>query len=37
MIAKAGLKLEKIVPVSDLGVQLAGDDVEKQHLCVFTR
>lgn len=37
LIDKAGLKLLQISPISGLGVQLAGDDVERQHLCVFSR
>lgn len=37
MIAKADLKLLQIVSIADLGVRLAGDDVERQHLCVFAR
>jgi SAM-dependent methyltransferase len=36
MIVDAGLKLRQLIPISDLGVSLAGDDVERQHLCVLT-
>jgi hypothetical protein len=37
LIAKAGLNLRQIRPISELGVRLAGGDVERQHLCVFSR
>jgi len=37
LISEAGLKLHRIVPISDLGVDLAGVGVEEQHLCVLTQ
>jgi len=37
MIAATDLKLLQLVSIADLGVRLAGDDVERQHLCVFAR
>jgi SAM-dependent methyltransferase len=37
MIANAGLNLHQFIPISELGVQLGGDDVERHHLCVFSR
>jgi SAM-dependent methyltransferase len=37
LITKAGLKMREIIAVSDLAVNLAGDDIEKQHLCIIER
>jgi SAM-dependent methyltransferase len=36
LVANAGFKVVQIVPIADLGVDLAGDDIAGQHLCVFT-
>jgi SAM-dependent methyltransferase len=37
MLTAAGLRLVRITPVSELVKNPSEDDIEKQHLCVFTR
>jgi len=37
LITQAGLKMREIISIPDLGVDLTGDDVANQHLCIFER
>ena len=37
MVSDAGFKSIQVLSIADLGVDLAGDDVQRQHLCVFTK
>jgi SAM-dependent methyltransferase len=37
LILDAGFTSPEIISIADLGLDLAGEDIPKQHLCVFTR
>jgi SAM-dependent methyltransferase len=37
LVTDAGFRLQSISRISDLGVDLLSDDIEKQHLCILSR
>ena len=36
-VTDAGFRLQNISRISDLGVDLLSDDIERQHLCILSR